>query len=65
MVMILQKQIYTSIRNKPQSDDFPLGGGLLALLRDGNQSPKCFYPKFFRISTDIDLEIEPETKNQE
>lgn len=44
---------------------FPWGGGLLALLRDGNQSPKCFYPKFFRISTDIDLEIEPETKNQE
>lgn len=46
---------------------FPAGGGgtLLALLRDGDQFPKCFYPKFFRISLDIDLEIEPETKNHE
>lgn len=41
------------------------GGTLLALLTDGNQFPKCLYLKFFRISPDIDLEIEPETKNQE
>lgn len=66
MAMILQKKIYKRPRNIPQSDDLSHGGGtLLALLRDSNQFSKCFYPKFFRISPYIDLEVEPEIKIQE
>lgn len=44
----------------------PSGGGgtSLAFLKDSNQFPKCFYPKFFRISPDIDLEVEPVIKSQ-